>query len=46
VHTMPVACDAGGGACQLTIVPGDGWQSGPHPVDQIEPVPYQPLPTT
>jgi len=46
VHTMPVACDATGGACQLTIGPGDGWQSGPHPVDQIEPVPYQPPPTT
>ncbi|MGD0194339.1 MAG: hypothetical protein ABSC35_05695 [Candidatus Dormibacteria bacterium] len=42
VHTMPVACDAGGGACALTVGPGDGWQSGPHPVDQIEPVPYQP----
>jgi hypothetical protein len=42
VHTMPVACDPGGGACHLTLGPGDGWQSGPHPVDQIEPVPYQP----
>jgi hypothetical protein len=46
VHTMPVACDAGGGACALTVGPADGWQSGPHPVDQIEPVPYQPPPTT
>lgn len=43
VHTEPVACDAAtGGACSLTIGPGDGWQSGPHPVDQIEPVPFQP----
>jgi hypothetical protein len=42
-HTVPVACDAHtGGPCRLTIGPGDGWQSGPHPVDQIEPVPYQP----
>jgi hypothetical protein len=46
VHTMPVACDAGGGACALTVGPGDGWESGPHPVDQIEPVPYQPPATT
>ncbi len=43
IHTQPVACDANtGGACRLTIGPGDGWQSGPHPVDQIEPVPFQP----
>jgi hypothetical protein len=43
IHTEPVACDPGtGGACRLTLGPGDGWQSGPHPVDQIEPVPYQP----
>ena len=46
VHTMPVACNAALGACQLTIGPADGWQSGPHPVDQIEPVPYQPPPAT
>ena len=46
VHTMPVACGAGGGACHLTLGPGEGWQSGPHPVDQIEPVPYQPPPAT
>ena len=46
-HTQPVACDAGsGGPCRLTIGPGDGWQTGPHPVDQIEPVPFQsPSPT-
>ena len=43
IHTEPVACDAAtGGACRLTLGPRDGWQSGPHPVDQIEPVPYQP----
>jgi hypothetical protein len=43
IHTQPVACDANsGGACSLTLGPGDGWESGPHPVDQIEPVPYQP----
>ena len=42
IHTEPVACRAGGGACRLTLGPGDGWRSGPHPVDQIEPVPYQP----
>jgi hypothetical protein len=42
-HTQGVACDSvSGGPCRLTIGPGDGWQSGPHPVDQIEPVPYQP----
>ena len=41
-HAMPTA----GGACRLTIGPGDGWQSGPHPVDQIEPVPYQPASPT
>lgn len=47
VHTQPVACDANSeGACHLTIGAADGWQSGPHPVDQIEPVPYQaPSPT-
>jgi hypothetical protein len=42
VHTQAVACDAGGGGCALTVGATDGWQSGPHPVDQIEPVPYQP----
>jgi hypothetical protein len=43
VHTQPVTCDpATGGACRLTLGPGDGWQSGPHPVDQIEPVPFAP----
>jgi hypothetical protein len=43
VHTQAVVCDAAtGGACWLTIGPADGWQSGPHPVDQIEPVPFAP----
>jgi hypothetical protein len=42
-HVQAVACDEGsGGACRITLGPGDGWQTGPHPVDQIEPVPYQP----
>jgi hypothetical protein len=46
-HTQPGACDTStGNTCQLTIGPADGWQSGPHPVDQIEPVPFQaPSPT-
>jgi hypothetical protein len=43
IHSEPVACDAAtDGACRLTLGPRDGWQTGPHPVDQIEPVPYQP----
>jgi hypothetical protein len=43
VHTQPVICDATtGGACLLKLGPGDGWRSGPHPVDQIEPVPFAP----
>jgi hypothetical protein len=43
IHTEPVACDPiSGGPCHLVIGPGQGWRSGPHPVDQIEPVPYQP----
>ncbi|MFI5286673.1 MAG: hypothetical protein ACHQ4F_10180 [Candidatus Dormibacteria bacterium] len=42
IHTQPVACDPVTGAdCHVTLGPGNGWQSGPHPVDQIEPVPYQ-----
>ena len=41
--TQPVACDpASGGACALTVGPAQGWVSGPHPVDQIEPVPFSP----
>jgi hypothetical protein len=43
VFTQPVPCDAAtGGACALAITPAQGWQSGPHPVDQIEPVPFSP----
>lgn len=42
-HPETVACDkATGGPCVLTIGAGQGWQSGPHPVDQIEPVPFSP----
>jgi hypothetical protein len=43
VHTASVPCNAAtSGPCTLTIGPAQGWQSGPHPVDQIEPVPYIP----
>jgi hypothetical protein len=43
VHTQPVPCDAAtGGPCDLTIGGANGWNSGPHPVSQIEPVPYVP----
>jgi hypothetical protein len=43
VHTQPVTCDAAtDGACTLALGPADGWQSGPHAVDQIEPVPFAP----
>jgi hypothetical protein len=43
VHTQAVSCDpATGGACRLTLGPSDGWHSGPHPVEQIEPVPFAP----
>ena len=46
VHTAPVPCDPGtGGPCGLLIGPANGWVSGPHPVDQIEPVPYAPTPS-
>lgn len=42
-HTEPVPCDAVTRAqCTLTVGPAQGWQSGPHPVDQIEPVPFAP----
>ena len=36
------AMPATGGACSLPLGPADGWLSGPHPVDQIEPVPFAP----
>ena len=43
VHTAPVPCDlATGGACQRPIGAANGWTSGPHAVDQIEPVPFNP----
>ena len=43
VHSQPVACDAAtGGMCRLAVGPADGWLSGPHAVDQIEPVPFAP----
>jgi hypothetical protein len=43
IHTEPVVCDTrSGGAYRLALGLRDGWQSGPHPVDQIEPVPYEP----
>jgi hypothetical protein len=43
VRTQPVICDAAtGGDCRLPIGAGDGWSSGPHPVEQIEPVPFAP----
>ncbi|HVC03964.1 MAG TPA: hypothetical protein VND88_04760 [Candidatus Acidoferrales bacterium] len=43
VHTQPVACDAvSGGACSIALGPANGWSSGPHAVDQIEPVPFAP----
>ncbi|MBV8527075.1 MAG: hypothetical protein JOZ75_02035, partial [Candidatus Dormibacteraeota bacterium] len=38
-----VACDAAtSGACVATVGPAQGWTSGPHPVDQIEPIPFSP----
>jgi hypothetical protein len=42
IHTEPVACATTRGACGITLGAADGWETGPHPVDQIEPVPYQP----
>jgi len=43
VHSQAVACDpATGGMCRLALGPDDGWLSGPHAVDQIEPVPFAP----
>ena len=41
--TQRVECDPStGGDCALTVGPAQGWVSGPHPVDQIEPVPFYP----
>lgn len=43
VLSQSVPCDqATGGPCTLAIGPQQGWTSGPHPVSQIEPVPYSP----
>lgn len=43
IHSASVPCDTTtGGACALTIGAAEGWISGPHPVNQIEPVPYFP----
>jgi hypothetical protein len=45
VHTAPVPCDpVSNGPCTLTLGAAQGWSSGPHPVDQIEPVPFNPPP--
>jgi hypothetical protein len=42
-NAQSVACDrTTGGPCALTVGPAQGWESGPHPVDQIEPVPFNP----
>ncbi|HZU77683.1 MAG TPA: hypothetical protein VFA70_13020, partial [Dehalococcoidia bacterium] len=46
VHTAPVPCDpTTGGPCSITLGAAQGWSSGPHPVSQIEPVPYLPTPS-
>ena len=37
-----VPCDTSAVDCTLNIGPAQGWQSGPHPVDQIEPIPFSP----
>jgi hypothetical protein len=42
-HAAAVPCDTTSrGACAVSIGPAQGWASGPHPVDQIEPVPFSP----
>ena len=47
VHTESVPCDpVTGGACDLSVGADQGWRSGPHPVDQIEPVPFAPTSPT
>ena len=44
ITSQTVACDpTTGGNCALTVGPAQGWVSGPHPVDQIEPVPFYPV---
>ena len=43
VLSQAVPCDPSTlGACTLALGPAQGWTSGPHPVEQIEPVPYAP----
>ena len=43
VLSQAVPCDSSTlGACTLALGPAQGWTSGPHPVEQIEPVPYAP----
>lgn len=43
VNQRQIGCDrTTNGPCTLTVGAGQGWQSGPHPVDQIEPVPFSP----
>ena len=41
-HSQTVPCNAATVVCTLNIGAGQGWQSGPHPVDQIEPIPFSP----
>lgn len=41
-NARDVPCEPTAQTCALTIGAAQGWQSGPHPVDQIEPVPYSP----
>ena len=43
-HSQTVGCDpATRGPCMTAIGAAQGWTSGPHPVDQIEPIPFSPL---
>lgn len=41
-YSQTVPCNAATVLCTLNIGAGQGWQSGPHPVDQIEPIPFSP----
>ena len=41
-YSQTVPCSAATIVCTLNIGAGQGWQSGPHPVDQIEPIPFSP----
>lgn len=42
VNSDTVPCDGANVDCAISIGPAQGWQSGPHPVDQIEPIPFSP----